>query len=332
MFEIRINSNKAWAVNRETLTRLGKNYDAVKIRLDLSSEWEDLSKIAVFRAQDSMIDVPVMGEYLDIPPVMLQRENVHLLFGLYGTNTNGAVVIPTIWTDLGIVQPSPDPYGADNYDDPPAGLYAQLQALAAAAQSAAATAVSGTYAASIGFSLNAAGHLIMSVTENGETTTTDLGTVTAYAAAVAGGYTGTYAEFQAMLQASQTAQTKAQQALDAASNVAGVAQQASQQAATALTNANSALTAANAASTAVAGKQDKVITHAISLAAGSEWENVSCVGATATNLIIYSPAPDSLEAAADAGVVMTAQGTDVVTFRASQATTEAIVMNVAIFP
>lgn len=332
MFEIRINSNKAWAVNRETLTRLSKNYDAVKIRMDLSSEWEDLSKIAVFRANDSMIDVPVMGEYLDIPPVMLQRENVHLLFGLYGTNTNGAVVIPTIWTDLGIVQPSPDPYGADNYEDPPAGLYAQLQALAAAAQSAAATAVSGTYAASIGFSLNAAGHLIMSVTEDGETTTTDLGTVTAYAAAVDGGYTGTYAEFQAMLQASQTAQTKAQQALDAASNVAGVAQQASQQAATALVNANSALTAANAASTAVAGKQAKVITHEITLAAGSEWENVGCVGATATNLIIYSPAPDSLEAAADAGVVMTAQGTDVVTFRASQATTEAIVMNVAIFP
>ena len=52
MFEIRINSNKAWAVNRETLTRLGKNYDAVKIRLGLSSEWENLSKIAVFRAQD----------------------------------------------------------------------------------------------------------------------------------------------------------------------------------------------------------------------------------------------------------------------------------------
>ena len=332
MFEIRINSNKAWAVNRETLTRLGKNYDAVKIRLDLSSEWDNLSKIAVFRAQDSMIDVPVMGEYLDIPPVMLQRENVHLLFGLYGTNTDGAVVIPTIWTDLGIVQPSPDPYGADNYEDPPAWLYAQLQALAAAAQSAAATAVSGTYAASIGFSLNAAGHLIMSVTENGETTTTDLGAVTAYAAAVDGGYTGTYAEFQTMLQASQTAQTKAQQALDAASNVAGVAQQASQQAATALTNANSALTAANAASTAVAGKQAKVITHEISLAAGSEWENVSCVGATATNLIIYSPAPDSLEAAADAGVVMTAQGTDVVTLMASQATTETIVMNVAIFP
>lgn len=331
MFEIRINSNKAWAVNRETLTRLGKNYDAVKIRLDLSSEWDDLSKIAVFRAQDSMIDVPVMGEYLDIPPVVLQRENVHLQFGLYGVGQDGAVVIPTIWTDLGIVQPSPDPYGADNYEDPPAGLYAQLQALAAAAQSAAATAVSGTYAASINFSLNAAGHLIMSVTENGETTTTDLGTVTAYAAAVDGGYTGTYAEFQAMLQASQTAQTIAQQALVAASNVAGVAQTASQNATQARTDASNALQAANTANTAVAGKQDKVITHEISLAPGSSWTK-SCVGATATNLIIYSPATASLEAAADANVVMTAQGTDEVTFEASDTTTETIVMNVAIFP
>lgn len=332
MFEIRINSNKAWATQRETLTRLGKNYDAVKIRLDLSDEWEDLSKIAVFRAQDSMIDVPVMSEYLDIPPVMLQRENVHLLFGLYGTNTDGAVVIPTIWTDLGIVQPSPDPYGADNYDDPPAGLYAQLQALAAAAQSAAATAVSGTYAASIGFSLNAAGHLIMSVTENGETTTTDLGTVTAYAAAVDGGYTGTYAEFQAMLQASQTAQTKAQQALDAAEDVLETAQTASQNASAARATATRANDTASAVNTAVAGKQDKVITHEIQLLPGSIWENVSCVGATATNLIIYSPAPESLEAAADANVVMTAQGAGVVSFKASNTTTDTIVMNVAIFP
>lgn len=330
MFEIRINSNKAWAVNRETLTRLGKNYDAVKIRLDLSSEWEALSKIAVFRAQDSMIDVPVMGEYLDIPPVMLQRENVHLLFGLYGTNTDGAVVIPTIWTDLGIVQPSPDPYGADNYDDPPAGLYAQLQALAAAAQSAAATAVSGTYAASIGFSLNAAGHLIMSVTEDGETTTTDLGTVTAYAAAVDGGYTGTYAEFQAMLQASQTAQTKAQQALDAASNVAGVAQTASQNATQARTDASNALQAATAANTAVAGKQDKVIKRAIQLSSSS-LTNVGCQGVTADSLVIWSPAPDSLETAAENNVVLSAQGTNTVDFTADGTWEDTITINVAIF-
>lgn len=332
MFEINITSNKAWAARRETLTRLGKNYDAVKIRLSCSQEWADLSKIAVFRAQDSMIDVPVMGEILDIPPVMLQRENVHLLFGLYGVNEGGTIVIPTIWTDLGIVQPSPDPYGADNYEDPPAGLYAQLQALAAAAQSAAATAVSGTYAASINFSLNAAGHLIMSVTENGETTETDLGSATAYAAAVDGGYIGTYAEFQTMLQASQTAQAKAQQALDAANAVLETAQTSSQNASTALANANSAQTAANAANTAVAGKQAQHIQRVIELPAGSSWPNVSCVGATATNLIIYSPAPDSLEAAADANVVMTAQGTDVVSFEASKTTTETIVMNVAIFP
>ena len=56
------------------------------------------------------------------------------------------------------------------------------------------------------------------------------------------------------------------------------------------------------------------------------------MGATATNLIIYSPAPASLEAAADANVVMTAQGTDEVTFEASNTTTETIVMNVAICP
>ena len=331
MFEIRINSNKAWAVNRETLTRLGKNYDAVKIRLGLSSEWENLSKIAVFRAQDSMIDVPVMSEYLDIPPVMLQRENVHLLFGLYGTNTNGAVVIPTIWTDLGIVQPSPDPYGADNYEDPPASLYAQMEAFAADAAEAYTKAGQGIYVGENSLSINSDGYLVFTRTEGGVTTSTLLGKVTAYAAAKEEDPELTYEEFKEILLDSQAAQEAAAAAVAAAGAVASQAQTASQNASQARSDASDALQAATAASAAVTGKQDKVITHAIELAPGSSWVK-SCVGATATNLIIYSPAPASLEAAADANVVMTAQGTDEVTFEASNTTTETIVMNVAIFP
>ena len=331
MFEIRINSNKAWAVNRETLTRLGKNYDAVKIRLDLSSEWDNLSKIAVFRAQDSMIDVPVMSEYLDIPPVMLQRENVHLLFGLYGTNTDGAVVIPTIWADLGIVQPSPDPYGADNYEDPPASLYAQLEAMAEDAAEAYTKAGQGIYVGENSLSINNDGYLVFTRTEGGVTTSTPLGKVTAYAAAKEEKPDLTYDQFKAMLVAGNDALELAQDAIDAAGDVTGVAQTASQNATQARTDASNALQAATTANTAVAGKQDKVITHGISLAPGSSWTK-SCLGATATNLIIYSPAPASLEAAADANVVMTAQGTDEVTFEASDTTTETIVMNVAIFP
>lgn len=330
MFEINITSNKAWAARRETLTRLGKNYDAVKIRLSWSQEWADLSKIAVFRAQDSMIDVPVLGEILDIPPVMLQKENVHLLFGLYGVGQDGAVVIPTIWTDLGIVQPSPDPYGADNYEDPPAGLYAQLEAFAEDAAEAYTKAGSGIYVGENSLSINSDGYLVFTRTEGGVTTSTPLGPVTAYAAAVEGGYTGTYAQFQAMLQASQTAQTKAQQALDAASNVEGVAQQASQNATQARNDASNALQAATAANTAVAGKQDKVIKRTIPLAS-TNLGPVDCQGVTSDSLVIWSPAPGSLETAAENNVVLSAQGTNTVTFTADGTWEDTITINVAIF-
>lgn len=330
MFEIRINSNKAWAVNRETLTRLGKNYDAVKIRLGLSSEWEDLSKIAVFRAQDAMIDVPVMGEYLDIPPVMLQRENVHLLFGLYGVGQDGAVVIPTIWTDLGIVQPSPDPYGADNYEDPPASLYAQLEAMAEAAAEDYAAAASGIYLGTGTLSINSAGHLIFTLEQDGVTTPTDLGTVTAYAAAKEEEPDLSYEEFKRMLLASDTAQDVAGEAWTKANTVEGVAQQASQNATQARIDAINALQAATAANTAVAGKQDKVIKNVIHLSSAS-LTNVGCQGVTPDSLVIWSPAPDSLETAAENNVVLSEQLTDKVNFTAEGTWEDTITINVAIF-
>lgn len=343
MFQIQVNANKAWITQRETLTMYSTGNDTVQIDMDFGSEWDNLSKIAVFRAYDCQIDVAMTDDTVEIPVNVLLKPNVHLMLGIYGVNGTGTVVIPTVWADLGIIQPSPNPTDADNYGPPALDLYAQVAALAKAAQTAAETAVSGVYAASISFSVNASGHLIMTttITEDNETTSTDtdLGAVSAYAAAVDAGYTGTYAQFKALLIANAQTEYNVDAALaavtavtDTANEAKTIAQSASATATSAASNATAASTAATNALTAVSTKQDKHKTATVTLPAGaSAWTDLSCQGVTATNLVIWGPDDESFDAAMEAGVRMTSQGANTVSFSATSTTSEDIVINLAIF-
>lgn len=339
MFEITINSNKAWVLKRETLTRSGKNYEAQKVHLEFSEEWESLSKIAVFRALNLQLDVAVTGEVIDIPPAILEKAGVNLFLGLYGVASGGALVIPTIWADLGTIQPGADPWAADNVDTPTPALFVQMETLVRAAQAAAAAAASGVYAGSVNFDVDDDGHLIMSVTEDGQTTETDIGAVTAYAAAVEGGYEGSYAEFQALLTANARTEYEveaARAAAESVSSTAAAAQTAAQNAQTAAEQATqtaaAAQTAAQNAQTAAAGKQAKYKTASVTLTANqSSWTNLSATGVTADNLVQWGPAPGSLAAATEALVEMTSQGAGTVSFAAESPTTEAITINLVIW-
>ena len=339
MFEIQIQNNKAWVLKRETLTRAGKNYEAQKVHLEFGDEWESLSKIAVFRALNLQLDVAVTGETVDIPSAILENAGVSLCMGLYGVSAGGTVVIPTIWAELGTIQPGADPWAAENVGTPTQALFAQLEALVRAAQAAAATAASGVYAGSVGFSVSSDGHLILCVTEDGETTETDLGPVTAYAAAVEGGYEGSYAEFQALLTANaRTAYEVDQigQVVDGISATATAAQTAAESAKSAAEYAAEAADHAAADATAVLnqlnGKQAQHKTATVTLAAGqSSWANLSATGVTASNLVQWGPAPGSLAAASEALVEMTAQGAGTVSFASDAPTSEAITINLVIW-
>ena len=350
MFQIQVDKNKAWVTQRETVTMYSAGYEAVQIQLNFSSEWSGLSKIAVFRAYDAQIDVAMSGNTVEIPVQALLKPNVHLMFGVYGCNSAGTVVIPTIWADLGIIQGAPNPTDADNYGPPALDLYAQVQALAEAAQAAAARATSGEYAGEATFTIGTTGdetgHLILSVTEDGVTTTADLGPVTAYAAALAADvdppYTDTYANFCKLLIANYSTSEDVAAALEAVEQVTSTANTANANAATALSTAQaassaaaSAVAAAAAAQTSADAKQPKYKTATVTLASGaSEWgvdQPISVAGVTASNLVIWSSAPESFDAASAAGVRMTAQGNGTVSFSATATTSEDIVMNLAIF-
>lgn len=198
MFRVTVNNRKAWLTQSETITA---GSAGLEVAFTFSDDWAGLSKFAVFVAYDRTVAVPMTEDTITIDPAVMKLSGIHLFVGVYGVNVAGTTIIPTLYCDLGMIYPGADPQSADNYADPDASLYAQTLALAKAAQLAAGIAASGTFAGAATFRIADNKNLMLDLTSDGVTSSTNLGPVTAYAAAVAGGSTETYAEFLAKMAA-----------------------------------------------------------------------------------------------------------------------------------
>lgn len=74
--------------------------------------WAALEKIAVFRAGNVRRDVTAWEDgACAIPWECLRTPGEHLLAGVYGADSDGTVVIPTVYADCGVIQPGADPTG-----------------------------------------------------------------------------------------------------------------------------------------------------------------------------------------------------------------------------
>lgn len=101
---------------------------AVRVEFAFSSDWDGLTKTAVFSNGRATVDVlPAKwdGDAVDIPPEVLAVAGRYARVGVYGTNASG-VVMPTVWVSLGKVQPAAEPSG-DPSADPTLPVWAQLQ-------------------------------------------------------------------------------------------------------------------------------------------------------------------------------------------------------------
>ena len=81
-----------------------------EVAFSFDDAWDGLNRIAVFKAGGTVKDVLLVGESCVIPHEVLERP-VHLVVGVYGTDTDGSVVIPTVWADLGMVEQGAKPSG-----------------------------------------------------------------------------------------------------------------------------------------------------------------------------------------------------------------------------
>lgn len=90
----------------ETLT---SGMEGKQIRLELDGSWDDLTKIAVFRAGEITRVVMNPGTFVNIPAEVLEKPYVKLLVGLYGTDAAGNLVIPTVMAEGPLIEPGADP-------------------------------------------------------------------------------------------------------------------------------------------------------------------------------------------------------------------------------
>ena len=75
------------------------------VTFTFDEQWDGLHKTAVFRSADIVKIVEELESEAIVPWELLERPNTYLSVGVYGTNSDGTVVIPTTWTKvLGICE------------------------------------------------------------------------------------------------------------------------------------------------------------------------------------------------------------------------------------
>jgi hypothetical protein len=127
MIQIHINKACAHLCSPPELLTAGMA-KAVSVEFAFSSDWDGLTKTAVFTNGRATIDVlPAKwdGDTVTVPPEILAVAGRYARVGVYGTNASG-VVLPTVWVSLGKVQPAVEPSG-DPSTDPTLPVWAQLQ-------------------------------------------------------------------------------------------------------------------------------------------------------------------------------------------------------------
>lgn len=166
--------------------------------------WTDLTKVAVFKAggvQREVARADWNGDACPIPWECLQAAGERLLVGVYGTDSAGTVILPTVYADCGWIQPGAALSG-ETAAEPTAPVYAGLMREVLAQAKA-----SGQFDGPQG-APGAKG-------DKGDAGSPGMDGKSAYAAAQEGGYAGTEAAFNAALAAveSKAAKVKSKSAI-----------------------------------------------------------------------------------------------------------------------
>ena len=89
--------------------------------------WDSLRKTVVFRGAATK-DVLDAGNEIVIPAEVVSKAGGNLYMGVYGVDAEDHVAIPTIWTELGVIQGAATPSG-DASTAPSLPVWAQIQAM-----------------------------------------------------------------------------------------------------------------------------------------------------------------------------------------------------------
>lgn len=77
----------------------------IPIQFRFSQDWEGLGKVAVFKGSNREADVLIFDDRCTVPQEILQEEGGFLVLGVYGTDGEGTVAIPTVWCQVDGILP-----------------------------------------------------------------------------------------------------------------------------------------------------------------------------------------------------------------------------------
>lgn len=101
MFVMNIDKNIATVSTTEPMT--SGSSKVYLVQFYFSPEWEDLTRVAVFRAGETVVDVLLdKTNTCFMPWEVLTQPNIPVDFGVYGT-FGGDVVLPTIWASTEVI-------------------------------------------------------------------------------------------------------------------------------------------------------------------------------------------------------------------------------------
>ena len=179
---ILVTATGRWAT-AQTTDILTTGSVGIPVSFNLSSEFDDLSPVAVFKGSGGSYDLAIIPG-LVVPHETLSTPGGMLEVGVYARNQEGTIVIPTVWATVGYIREGVEPSGIDP-SQPTPDWTAQVQSIAtealevataarddaatgaAAAQSAAESAA-GYALDSYGYSQDASGYATAAETAQGK--------------------------------------------------------------------------------------------------------------------------------------------------------------------
>lgn len=121
--KIEVTGNVARVIEKPS--RITSGTVGLPAEFTFDSQWEGLSKTAVFRGSHVIKNVESLGTETIVPWEVLEKPGAWLSVGVYGTNADGTVVIPTTWANVSPVTTGVDPDG-DPSTDPTLPVWQRL--------------------------------------------------------------------------------------------------------------------------------------------------------------------------------------------------------------
>ena len=126
MIQITCKGNSAICTRTERLT---SGMVGLQCEFVFDGAWDGLARTAVFLAGNEKRDVLLTGDTCTVPWEVLKTAGYQLVIGVYGTNAEGTLVIPTVYAMCGGIASGADPSG-DESVEPTQTLVEQIMAAA----------------------------------------------------------------------------------------------------------------------------------------------------------------------------------------------------------